>query len=218
LFVPTTVTVSPGTLMGAMIVVRNKGSGALSSMWGFDTRVYNDGGGSGGYIVAAYVQWNNVTPGHLTGGTGLVVGTPSNTGICDVVTGLQIQDQSPAGGTPNLNLQSMGANSKNAFEGTVRVGPNTVDASAVLDVQSTTKGALIPRMTTTQRNAIATPAEGLMVYDLTLHALCFRRATDWLVIGGAPGVLEAEEATEQHRTGRRRGRGRRVDEEGETEG
>ena len=33
-----------------------------------------------------------------------------------------------------------------------------------------------------------------MVYDLTLHALCFRRATDWLVIGGTPGLMEAGEA------------------------
>ena len=37
-------------------------------------------------------------------------------------------------------------------------------ASAILDVQSTTKGFLTPRMTLTQRNAIASPAEGLLVY------------------------------------------------------
>jgi hypothetical protein len=44
--------------------------------------------------------------------------------------------------------------------------------SSILDVVSTTQGFLPPRMTTTQKNAIATPAAGLMVYDTTLAKLC----------------------------------------------
>ncbi|MEZ4828730.1 MAG: hypothetical protein R3C61_20960 [Bacteroidia bacterium] len=44
------------------------------------------------------------------------------------------------------------------------------DASAVLDVQSVTKGMLFPRMTTAQRIAIASPAEGLNVYDTDTHS------------------------------------------------
>ena len=39
------------------------------------------------------------------------------------------------------------------------------DASAVLDVTSTTKGLLIPRMTATQLAAISSPATGLLVYQ-----------------------------------------------------
>jgi len=38
------------------------------------------------------------------------------------------------------------------------------DSSALLDVKSSTKGILVPRMTRVQRNAISSPAEGLMVY------------------------------------------------------
>lgn len=38
-------------------------------------------------------------------------------------------------------------------------------ASAMLDVQSTTKGLLVPRMTAAQKSAIAAPATGLMVYQ-----------------------------------------------------
>jgi len=45
-------------------------------------------------------------------------------------------------------------------------------ASAVLQADSTSRGFLPPRMTTTQKNAIATPAAGLMVYDTTLNKLC----------------------------------------------
>jgi hypothetical protein len=49
---------------------------------------------------------------------------------------------------------------------------SSANASAQLDVSSTTKGFLPPRMTTTQKNAIASPAAGLMVYDTTLAKLC----------------------------------------------
>ena len=41
-----------------------------------------------------------------------------------------------------------------------------------LSVKSTTTGFLPPRMTTLQKNAIVTPAAGLMVYDKTLNKLC----------------------------------------------
>jgi hypothetical protein len=46
------------------------------------------------------------------------------------------------------------------------------NASAVLEATSTTKGFLPPRMTTTQKNAISSPAAGLVVYDTTLNKLC----------------------------------------------
>ena len=39
------------------------------------------------------------------------------------------------------------------------------DNSAMLDIKSTAKGMLIPRMTQTQRNAITSPANGLMIYQ-----------------------------------------------------
>jgi hypothetical protein len=44
--------------------------------------------------------------------------------------------------------------------------------SAILQVESTTKGFLPPRMTTAQKDAIASPAAGLVVYDTTLNKLC----------------------------------------------
>ena len=40
---------------------------------------------------------------------------------------------------------------------------SNADASAMLDVKSTNKGMLVPRMTTAQRNAISNPATGLMI-------------------------------------------------------
>jgi hypothetical protein len=46
----------------------------------------------------------------------------------------------------------------------VGVGTTTPDTSSALDITSTTKGLLIPRMTETQRDAISSPATGLMIY------------------------------------------------------
>jgi hypothetical protein len=58
-------------------------------------------------------------------------------------------------------------------------GTYTDVASAILNVNSTTQGFLPPRMTTTQKNAIASPAMGLVVYDTTLNKLCVRGALTW---------------------------------------
>ncbi|WP_225899037.1 hypothetical protein [Flavobacterium erciyesense] len=66
----------------------------------------------------------------------------------------------------------------------VGVGTITPDASSVLDVSSTTQGMLTPRMTTAQKNAIASPADGLMVYDTDLKAFYYYNAAipSWLPI------------------------------------
>ncbi len=57
----------------------------------------------------------------------------------------------------------------------VGVGTNTPNASAALDVTSTTKGLLTPRMTSVQRLAISNPADGLVVYqtDNTPGLYCY---------------------------------------------
>ena len=47
----------------------------------------------------------------------------------------------------------------------VGIGTTTPDASSALDITSTTKGLLIPRMTETQRDAISSPVIGLMIYQ-----------------------------------------------------
>jgi len=66
-----------------------------------------------------------------------------------------------------------------AFAQNVGIGTNAPNASAQLDVTSTSKGLLIPRMTTVQRTAIAAPANGLMVYDTNLSAFYFYNGSSW---------------------------------------
>jgi hypothetical protein len=59
-------------------------------------------------------------------------------------------------------------------------------ASALLDVQSTDRGMLIPRMTRIQRNAIASPAQGLMVYQTDGGAgFYFYESGLWKALGSA---------------------------------
>lgn len=65
--------------------------------------------------------------------------------------------------------------------GNVGIG-GTPSASNILDVKSTTLAFSPPRMTTTQKNAIASPAEGMVVYDLTLHKLSIYTGAAWETI------------------------------------
>ena len=51
--------------------------------------------------------------------------------------------------------------------GKLGIGTATPDPSAQLDVTSTTGGVLLPRMTTAQRDAIANPKEGLLIFNST---------------------------------------------------
>jgi hypothetical protein len=57
------------------------------------------------------------------------------------------------------------------FAGNVGIGTNAPSASAQLEVSSTTRGFLPPRMTTTERNAIATPVAGLVIFNTTTTKL-----------------------------------------------
>lgn len=67
---------------------------------------------------------------------------------------------------------------------------STAAASSVLDIRSTTKGMLPPRMTTAQRTAIASPATGLLVYDTDTLTVWQYNGTGWVEVGsgGAGGA------------------------------
>lgn len=56
---------------------------------------------------------------------------------------------------------------------------STPNASSMLDVSSTSKGILIPRMTTAQKTSISSPATGLMVYDTDIQSFCYYNGTTW---------------------------------------
>ena len=79
------------------------------------------------------------------------------------------------------------------FLGHAQIGIGTVtpNVSSVLDITSTTKGLLAPRMTTAERIAIVTPAESLLVYDTTVKAFYYYNltTTSWVKIANEGSAL-----------------------------
>ena len=61
----------------------------------------------------------------------------------------------------------------------VGIGTTTPNASAVLDASSTSKGFLPPRMTTVQRDAIASPAAGLVIFNTNTNSLQIYNGSGW---------------------------------------
>lgn len=70
--------------------------------------------------------------------------------------------------------QGVGINETNA-------GPT---ASAILDVSSVDKGFLLPRMTTVQRYAISSPADGLLVFDTDENCFAVYKMSAWYLLCG----------------------------------
>jgi len=66
----------------------------------------------------------------------------------------------------------------------VGINTSTPNANAVLDIESTSGGILIPRMDTTQRNAIA-DVQGMLVYDTDVDSFYYNNGTNWVAIVGA---------------------------------
>ena len=74
------------------------------------------------------------------------------------------------GGSPRFRVLKSGFfvhNTGGEIGGNLVVGGSTIDASSQLEIRSTTRGFLIPRMTTTQRDAILTPTTGLQIFNST---------------------------------------------------
>lgn len=87
-------------------------------------------------------------------------------------SGPQIQQfQGKSGGTPwfavDNNLQQVG------------IGTVSPNANAILDLTSTTKAFMPPRMTTTQRDAVASPTAGMVIYNSSSGALHFYNGSAW---------------------------------------
>lgn len=66
----------------------------------------------------------------------------------------------------------------------IGIGNSDPDPSSILDVRSNNKGMLAPRMTTAERNAIASPANGLLVYDTSLASFYYysTSTTGWIKV------------------------------------
>ena len=103
------------------------------------------------------------------GGTGTTNGSITGTGALTFTAG---------GTNQNVTLTPSGTGGT-ILNGNVGIGTNAPDASALLDLTSTTQGISIPNMTSVQRAAIASPKTGLQVYDQTTKSIWFYDGTSW---------------------------------------
>jgi len=80
------------------------------------------------------------------------------------------------GTSPYLVMSSIGTNIP---AGLGLGGVFTLNANAILEINSTTKGVLISRMNTGQINGLVGPVDGLTIYNTDIHALCYYNGTTW---------------------------------------
>ena len=67
----------------------------------------------------------------------------------------------------------------------VGIGTSMPDSSALLDLNSTNKGVLVPRMSTIQRSSLPSPANGLLVYDNDTKGFWYFNGVDWKNLAGS---------------------------------
>jgi hypothetical protein len=123
----------------------------------------------------------------ITDAVAVAIDGPSNGGTNATITNssalyIPTSSLTNVGTSYGLNVTSAtGATNSYAaaLNGTVVIGAMTSNANAILDVQSTTKAFMPPRMTTTQKNAVSSPTSGMVVYDSTLNKLCVYGASAW---------------------------------------
>ena len=72
--------------------------------------------------------------------------------------------------------------------GRLAIGSATLDATAALQINSTTAGLLMPRMTTAQRTGITAATNGLMVYDTETNSFWFSESANWIELSGGMGL------------------------------
>lgn len=94
-------------------------------------------------------------------------------------SGNAVWDAAPSGSSP----WNTSGSDINYTAGAVSVGTSSPDASALFQVDSTTRGFLPPRMTTVEMNAVSTPASGLMVFDRTTNQWMGYNGTSWVILG-----------------------------------
>ena len=190
-------------------ILSTNGAGVLS--W---ATASGSGGGVAGYqivqvdqVAGAAVGWYwSVCP-----GSKVVVGGSCTTGSGADVTNTSISGQSfgcyKQNTATNYQIKAVCADSStgqwvtagndmyNANTAGVGIGTATPSTKAVLDLTSTTKGFLAPRMTTAQRDAISSPVAGLQIYNSTTNALNIHNGTTWGAVAGGGSIATDSDVT-----------------------
>lgn len=106
----------------------------------------------------------------------------TSTGTVTNAFGARIQAQKAAFVTNGYSIYSEGASDVAYFAGSISIGVTAPNAAAAFQIDSTTRGLLLPRMTTAQRDAIGSPPAGLLVFNTTTSAFNGYDGTNWVAL------------------------------------
>jgi hypothetical protein len=192
-----------GVLEAANFDNRHYGTGTLSNSYGVIARSVNLGTGR---VNKSYGMLVDV--GNYVGTTDSLWGIQISSGGFGTLTnatfgvGLQIGD---VAATTAYGIWQGGGDDKNYLAGhtgmalTAKVGNNplTIDANSLLELESTTKTFVPPRMTTAQMTALTGALVGSVIYNTTLDCLHQKTASGWLSMCNSanPFVQEATQTT-----------------------
>jgi hypothetical protein len=112
------------------------------------------------------------------GGGGAFIGSQRNTASSGYGSDLVVLTTLDLSGANAYNETARFIGRYNSFY--VGTDKTLAVPSAKMQIQSTTQGFLPPRMTTAQKNAIASPVAGLQVYDTTLNLMSYYNGTIWI--------------------------------------
>ena len=164
-------------------------SGSENSAFGAGSLLYTTSGSNNTAIGVNALLNNTTGTGNVA--IGRATGQTSLTGDSNIIIGYNADTS----GTANTNSIVIGASAtgegnnsvvignvsitKTILRGQIGIGQTAPVPSAQVQIDSTTKGFLPPRMTTAEINAIVMPAPGLVVYNTTIEHLCFYNNTSW---------------------------------------
>ena len=158
-------------LIGSTGATGNNGTNGIAGATGITGT--NGTNGTNGINGSTGATGTNGTNGN-TGATGSA-GSTGSTGLLSAGTAV--------GNTAYWDGSQWVLSSNNIYNAGGSVGINagaSPSASAQLDITSTTKGLLPPRMTTAQMNAIVSPAKGLMIYNTDCDVYDYWNGSAWL--------------------------------------
>jgi hypothetical protein len=189
-----------GTRVANSLIVRLNGNPGTSSVnYAWNLQFASLGSTVHGKFNAVNINYDNAPGflGTLNTANGIEF-NPGNIGQVGTFTGLQLNDgngtagyngifSAMSAGTGKLFINHNGT-APSKFMGPIGINTGSPDASAWLDIPGTSKGVLIPRGTTAQRNAITSPATGLLFFNLDSagsgRALQYYTGSAWIAQGG----------------------------------
>lgn len=139
-------------------------NGARDINIGYQTSLSNPGGSNN--VIIGNGAYTSAT----SGDNNIIIGDNQQAASSTASNQLNI-----GGGIFGIGLSGSAASPA----GRIGIGTSSPNASAILDLTSTTQGLLLPRMTNAQILAIASPAAGLTVYNTDLNQICFYNGTAW---------------------------------------